>query len=268
VGGGNGYQPLATQVQSVTESRVRLSFETPGFSVFVIGDPVTDSGGENGGDGGGSGVGSAILAGEESVTQTLYDGTARRVTVAFDRATSGTVSLEAVGGLPATAPEPNGRTVAAVDVSVPDEAADRPATVEVAVPRIAVEDAGVEPSALRVVRFDGGNDLHRLDTEVVATDDETVVVAAETPGFSTFAVIAPADRATRPTAGTETTPTPTRTPDGSPTATTGAITPTATGEPADGAAASPDPTEGSGNGFGALAALVALLAGGVAMRRR
>jgi PGF-pre-PGF domain-containing protein len=267
VGGGNGYQPLATQVQSVTESRVRLSFETPGFSVFVVGDSVADTG-DDGGDGGDSGVGSAILAGEESVTRTLYDGTARRVTVRFDRATTGTVAVESVGDLPAAAPDPDGRTLAAVDVTVPDEAASRPATVEIAVPSAAVEDAGVGPAALSVVAFDRGDDgLRRLDTDVVSADGGTVVLAAETPGFSTFAVVAPADRPARTATGT---PASTRTAGGrSPTARdtatpSGAVTPT--GTPA--ATATPEPTDGSGNGFGALAALVGLLASGVAMRRR
>ncbi|AXG09135.1 right-handed parallel beta-helix repeat-containing protein [Haloplanus rubicundus] len=265
VGGGNGYQPLATQVQSVTESRVRLTFETPGFSVFVVGDPVTATAGGSGGD---AGIGASILTAERSVTQRLYDGTARRATVAFDRATTGTVAVEAVGGLPAAAPEPNGRTVAAVDVSVPDDAVDRSATVEVTVPRSAVESAGVEPSALRAVRFDGGDELHRLDADVLAADDETVVVAAGTPGFSTFAVIAPNQPAARttgaaPTATPAASPTPTATP-------ASTATPTATAAPTDGAesTATPEPTASDGAGFGPVIAVVALLTAAAAATAR
>ena len=125
-----------------------------------------------------------------------------------------------MGGFSPAAPDPDGRTVAAVDVSVPDEAAGRPVTVEITVPRAAVENAGVEPSALRVVRFDGGNALDRLDTDVVA---------AETPGSSTVAVIAPNQPAAR-------------------TSTTGAAS-----------TATPEPTAGGGAGFGLVVALVALL---------
>ncbi|WP_251341440.1 right-handed parallel beta-helix repeat-containing protein [Haloplanus halophilus] len=264
-GDGGGYRPLATQVRSVTGSSVRLTFETPGFSVFVIGDAPAAAGddGDDGG-GGGGGVGSTILAGERSVSQTLYGGTARRVTVAFDRPTTGTVAVEPVGGLPDVAPEPDGRTLAAVDVTVPDEAASRPATVEIAVPSAAVEDANVDPAALRVVAFDRGDDgLRRLDTDVVSADGGTVVLAAETPGFSTFAVIAPADRTARTTAGPTATPgtaTPRRSPDA-----TGTATPSAPGTDASGATPTPEPTEGSGAGFGSLVAVVALLA--VATRR-
>ncbi|AXG05796.1 PGF-pre-PGF domain-containing protein [Haloplanus rubicundus] len=267
VGAGSGYQPLATQVQSVTGSSVRLTFETPGFSVFVVGDPVTATAGGSGGD---AGIGESILTAERSVTQRLYDGTARRATVAFDRATTGTVAVEAVGGLPAAAPEPNGRTVAAVEVSVPDDAADRSATVEVAVPRTAVENAGVEPSALRLVRFDGGDELHRLDADVLAADDETVVVAAETPGFSTFAVIAPNQPAAR-TTGTAPTATPaaSSTPTATP-ASTATPTTTATAAPTDGAesTATPEPTAGDGAGFGPVIALVAFLTAAAAATAR
>jgi len=259
-GAESGYQPLATQVQSVTASGVRLTFETPGFSIFVVGDPVTDTGG-NGGDGG-SGVGSTIVAGEESVTQTLYGGTARRVTVEFDRATTGTVAVESVSGLPDAAPASDGRTVAAVDVSVPDDAANRSATVEITVPRAAVDGVGADPAALRVVKFDRGtDDLRRLDTSVVEADDETVVVAAETPGFSTFAVIAPTDRTPRTTA------TRTATPDGS-RDTTGTTPPSTTETDTPEATPSPESTEGSGTGFGSLIAVVALLAAATATRRR
>jgi PGF-pre-PGF domain-containing protein len=264
-GDGNGYQPLATQVQSVTESRVRLTFETPGFSVFVVGDPPTETASDAAGSGGGSaGIGESILTAERSVTQRLYDGTARRVTVAFDRPTTGTVAVESVGGLPAAAPEPAGRTVAAVEVSVPDDAADRSATVEVAVPRTAVENAGVEPSALRLVRFDGGDELHRLDADVLAADDETVVVAAGTPGFSTFAVIAPNQPAARTTGAA-----PTATPAASPTP-TATPTPTAAAAPTDGAesTATPEPTAGDGAGFGPVIAVVALLTAAAAATAR
>jgi PGF-pre-PGF domain-containing protein len=272
-GGGSGYQPLATQVQSVTERRVRLTFETPGFSVFVIGDPATETAGDESGSGGRSaGIEESILTAEGSVTQQLYDGTARQVTVAFDRPTTGTVSVEAVGGLPAAAPEPDGRTVAAVEVSVPDEATDRPATVEVTVPRTAVESAGVEPSALRVVRFDGGGGIDGLGTDVVAADDETVVVAAETPGFSTFAVIAPNQPAARTTGAVPTaTPTASSTPTATPPPT---ATPTATATAASTdrteATPTPDPTAGDGAGFGPLIALAALLTAAAAatVRRR
>lgn len=255
-GGGSGYQPLATQVRSVTGSSVRLTFETPGFSVFAVGDPVTETAGDTSGSSGGSaGIGESILTAERSVTQRLYDGTARQVTVAFDRPTTGTVAVEAVGGFPPAAPDPDGRTVAAVDVSVPDEAAGRPVTVEITVPRAAVENAGVEPSALRVVRFDGGNALDRLDTDVVATDDETVVVAAETPGSSTVAVIAPNQPAAR-TTGAAPAATPATTPSPTPVA-----TPSSTSAPTDRttSTATPEPTAGGGAGFGLVVALVALL---------
>ncbi|GAB3325389.1 right-handed parallel beta-helix repeat-containing protein [Haloplanus salinarum] len=267
VGGGNGYQPLATQVQSVTGSSVRLSFETPGFSVFMVGDPTAETAGGASGGGGSAGIGESILAGERSVTQALYEGTARRVTVEFDRETTGAVAVESVGSLPDAAPDPDGRTVAAVDVTVPDDAASRSATVEIAVPRSAVEGTGVDPAALRVVEFErGSDDLRRLDTEVIDRGDGTVVLAAETPGFSTFAVVAPTSPGTAVR-----TPTRTATSDRSPsemdTATpSGTATSTRTTTPSGTATPSPESTGGSGDGFGWFVALVALSAVAAATR--
>jgi hypothetical protein len=262
-GGGTGYESLDTRVQSVSSSEVELAFDTTGFSVFVVGDPVSDTGGSGGGD---TGVGESILTAERSVTQRLYDGTARRVTVAFDRETTGAVTVESVEGLPEAAPDLDGRTVAAVDVTVPDDAAGRSVTVEIAVPRSAVEGAGVDSAALRIVEFErGAGAYRRLDTDVVESGGGTVVLAAETTGVSTTAVVAPTDRGT--TGAPASTRTRTATPGRSPTATSTA-TP---GETATSTAAAttrgPESTEGSGDGLGWIAALVALLAAGASARR-
>ncbi|WP_435067415.1 right-handed parallel beta-helix repeat-containing protein [Haloplanus sp. C73] len=259
----NGYERLATNVQSVTESTVRLSFDTPGFSVFVIGEPVAEPSGDESApsvDDDSGGVGRNILVTERSVTQSLYGGTARQATVEFEQPITGAVTIESADGLPSDASVSDGRRIAAVEITVPDEASGRAATVEITVPRTAVETAGVEPEALHVVRFGEAGDRQRLDTDVVASDDETFVVAAETEGFSTFAVIAPTQterQTTQPAATTTATVTPEPTATPTPEPATTAMEPTATQEP----------TDGSGSGFGAVVALVALLATVAAMRR-
>lgn len=77
------------------------------------------------------------------------------------------------------------RIAAAVDVTVPHEYRNHPATLRFRVPREAFEDS--DPYAARIGhRTDDG--WHLLETRVVETTGDEVVLAARTPGFSTFAV--------------------------------------------------------------------------------
>jgi PGF-CTERM protein len=179
------------------------------------------------------------------------------VRATFSGPTSGFVSISSTSGLPDGAPAPSGTLIAAVDISPPEDVASSPGTVALTVSRAAVADADVEPSELRIVRYDEAvGELDGLDTEVGSETDETVVVTAETPGFSVFGVVATEQQAT-----TTATPAPTATETPEPTATE-TPEPTATETP------EPTATEGDGPGFGALVVVTALIAAALLAARR
>lgn len=87
-----------------------------------------------------------------------------------------------------TGPAP-GVGVAAYRIDVPDGVENSSATIRLRVSRDRLDELDAEPTDLRVSRFADG-DWRRLDTTVVAEDDEGVVLEAWTPGFSYFAVTA------------------------------------------------------------------------------
>jgi PGF-pre-PGF domain-containing protein len=68
------------------------------------------------------------------------------------------------------------------DISVPDEAEDTSATVEFAVSRGQVSGDAADLRAFRLV----GDEWQPLDTRVVETTGYSIVLEAETPGFSLF----------------------------------------------------------------------------------
>jgi PGF-pre-PGF domain-containing protein len=107
----------------------------------------------------------------------------------FDGAVEGAVGVAEYETPPAeTGPAP-GASVSVVEISVPDSATDTPATIRtrISADRIAAADA--DPSDLRLSRHADG-EWQALETSVVEETDGEVVLAAETPGFSTFAVSA------------------------------------------------------------------------------
>ncbi len=82
------------------------------------------------------------------------------------------------------------RLIGAVNVDVPADRADRPATVQLRLPR--ERFGGSDPDSATVGhRTDDGWEL--LSTEEIETTGEAVVLAAETPGFSTFGVFVEPD---------------------------------------------------------------------------
>lgn len=82
------------------------------------------------------------------------------------------------------------RTVGVAEISVPEEWQNRPSTVRFEVDRDRF--GRTDPADARVARrIREGWQL--LPTTVAAVTDETVVLTAETPGFSTFAVFADTD---------------------------------------------------------------------------
>ena len=87
-----------------------------------------------------------------------------------------------------TEPAP-GDSVALQDISVPDEAADTAATIEFRVSNDRLDATGTDAENLRAFRLVDG-DWQRLETSVAEETDSGVVLEAQTPGFSVFAVSA------------------------------------------------------------------------------
>ena len=87
-----------------------------------------------------------------------------------------------------TEPAP-GDSVALQDISVPDEAADTAATIEFRVSNDRLDATGTDAENLRAFRLVDG-DWQRLETSVAEETDGGVVLEAQTPGFSVFAVSA------------------------------------------------------------------------------
>jgi surface glycoprotein (TIGR04207 family)/PGF-pre-PGF domain-containing protein len=241
---------------------VTLTGTASSLSPFAVGARSEPAGG--GGGGGGGGVDGEIAVAQTRVTESFSGATAERAAVEFGDPVTGSVSIEALDTLPAGVTAPDGAVIAAVEITTPDVADGRDSTVEITVPR---DDIGADATAedFRIVRLEGAAEPEPLDTEVVESGDRSVTVAAETAGFSVFAVVEPAATAAASTAtGTPTPePTATGTPTPEPTATgTPTPEPTATGT------STPEPTTGGGPGFGPVAALLAFVAGVVALIRR
>lgn len=167
---------------------------------------------------------------------------------------------------------PPGTFVSAVDITVPDSFTNTDSVVTFAISRERLDDLGVETTALTVYhRHDGS--WEPLVTRVVDTGGVTVVVEADTPGFSQFALMAGGETSTQATAKSTST-----TGDGATNEDTATDDGTGdeTSQPADAAAdGSPDESSDAGTttsqtpGFGAGVALVALVAFlAVGLRRR
>ncbi len=245
---------LETDVRRTNNGNVRLEATASSLSPFAVVQVADDDGGDSTDDtSSGSNRGSgSLVAGSDSVDQRVSMGDISNVKATFSGPTTGFVSISSVNGFPSGAPTPSGSVIATVDISPPDDVADSSGTVELTVSRAAIEDADADPSDLRITRYDeAGGELDTLDTEIVSETDSTVVVAADTPGFSVFGVVAEQD--------TQATATPTQTPTATPTQTS---TATSTQTPATTSTQTPTAasTEGSGPGFSVVVAVLALLA--------
>lgn len=203
----------------------------------------------------------------------FYTGSIDRVNVDFDQPTSGRYSMESVDSLPAGAPSPGGRTVGAANVEVPDDVADRPATIEITVSRDRLQP-GERPADLQVVHYDEDRpDLDTLDSSVDETGPETVTISADTRGFSVFAVVVGEATAT-PTPTQTAAPTQMGTPDTETTqSTTEVATEASTTAPSltDARKNTQTPastTAGGAPGFGLTVTLAALIAGIAVLFRR
>jgi PGF-pre-PGF domain-containing protein/PGF-CTERM protein len=136
----------------------------------------------------------------ESVTPTV-DTAAGQQTAAFETVQSvESVTLsttESVGEVTVSELDPDTETetpapgdpVTLQDVSVSEEARDTSATIRFRVSDERIEELSTSAENLRAFRLAGG-DWQRLETSVAEETDSGVVLEAQTPGFSLFAVSA------------------------------------------------------------------------------
>ncbi|ELZ96984.1 hypothetical protein C440_04383 [Haloferax mucosum ATCC BAA-1512] len=182
----------------------------------------------------------APLKGGESVSA---------VNITFSNKTTGEVIVQERTNVPGTVGEPDGVAVGYVKITVPKSARDDPSTLKFSVRQSKLDELDLSASDLEVQRFnDDTGDWESIDTRVVNDGDDTVVLEADTPGFSYFAITADEEPTTTTEPPTDGPTTTTEPPTDGPT--------TTTEPPTDGPT-----TTGTGvPGFGAVLAVIALLA--------
>ncbi|WP_423750783.1 hypothetical protein [Salinirarus marinus] len=202
----------------------------------------------------------AVFSGVDTATFDLSDGPVGRVEVRSQGSATGFARATSLSSLPSGVPSPDGRTVSAVSLQMPGEWRTSDAAVRMTVDASAVDG---DPDRLRIARYDDvSSSWTTLETSVERGAGETLIVTAQTPGFSVFAVTAVEEPAS-----------PTSTPTQSDTVSVTSATPAADGEStADTATATDTATDtatttGTGAGFGALVALAGLFAL-IALQRR
>jgi PGF-CTERM protein len=272
----NGYDVVTiVDVAVADDGTATVTIRTPGFSTFILGgtSPSTGSSGGGGGGGGGGGVtagstGASVTSGQattvrdsrptESGTTVTFSQTALTAITFESGDVRGTAGVDQLDRVPSSGPpfNPNRPVAAVLEIEVPDEQADRPATLEIELTTGEFDDAGFAPEDATVLRA-LDEEYESLDTEA-EIDGDTVTITTETPGFSTFVVTESTDDA-----GTET-PEPERTPDADDSEPTTETPDTdRTPEPA---TETPEPE--SLPGFGPVVALAALLGAALLAARR
>jgi PGF-CTERM protein/PGF-pre-PGF domain-containing protein len=257
-----------TDVVRSGDQSVTLEANTPGFSVFIVSQPVQEEQDPSASTDGGGGDDDRLD--EEGLTDVRPGATG--TTVAFpgqDLAeitfatedASGSVTVEEFETLPSGAPplDDERPVVGVFDISVPDGLVDTPATIVIELSVDRFDEAGVAPEEAVVLR--GTDDGYDSLSTGIDIDDGVVVVTAETSGFSPFVVT---DAQETATATATRTPGPT---DDGPTPTDDEPTPT-DDEPDEVDTVPPTGTEEQ-PGFGIAAAVAALVgAMGLLARRR
>ncbi|WP_144799796.1 PKD domain-containing protein [Halorubrum depositum] len=147
------------------------SVEVPEGATAVAGETATVEAGPDG-------TSSVAFAGETGVEG-----------IEFDGAVEGDVSVTELDAAPESTGQPPGAGVSTVEISVPEAARNSPATIRTRIGADRLEAAGADAEDLRLSRHSEG-EWQALETSVVERDGDDVVLAAETPGFSVFAVSA------------------------------------------------------------------------------
>lgn len=111
----------------------------------------------------------------------------RIASITFSREVQGTVEINDYGvQLPPNSPSIGDRPVlAGFTITTSDGAATTPATVEVVLEQDEIDNRNIDPSDLTVLR---ATDTGYMSLPTTVSDRSGIVLQAETPGFSTFAV--------------------------------------------------------------------------------
>jgi PGF-CTERM protein len=107
--------------------------------------------------------------------------------VSFSSNVSGTVEVTTRSAVPADVAAPPGETIYVSEITVPEGARDTRSTIRVVVSADRLSELNTTAENLRVSRFSNGR-WAQLDTTVTNETTQKVVLDAETPGFSMFAV--------------------------------------------------------------------------------
>ncbi|MFC6771041.1 PGF-pre-PGF domain-containing protein, partial [Halorubrum pallidum] len=198
-----------TTIEASYEAGGETRTDTVELSVDPSGDDDTDETDDSVSTSGGGGGGGGVLGAEpadsleldavetETVTPSA-DFEANQRIATFDSVSNvGSIAFDAtdrVGEVAVADVDPDsadvnppGAAVTVQEISVPDDATDRSATIEFSVSAGRLDAIGAESSELTAVRLNEG-EWETLDTTVSEETDDGVVLEAETPGFSVFAV--------------------------------------------------------------------------------
>ncbi|CQR48612.1 hypothetical protein BN996_00059 [Haloferax massiliensis] len=238
----------------------------------TIGSITVEEANVGGGGGGGGGGGSGLPHDDTTDSDRLFSARGfdaqfdggqgvSAVSITFSQQTTGEVIVSERSGVPGSVGQPGGTAVSYVRIDVPDSARDRQSTLRFTVRQSRLDELGIESSDLVVRRFneDAGS-WEDLETRVVNSGDGAVVIEADTPGFSYFAVTSRQVVTTTPTDDDDATTTP-----ADDDTTTASSTP---GFDDDTTTAASSTTDSPIPGFGAALAVVALLAAALLAVRR
>jgi PGF-pre-PGF domain-containing protein len=179
----------------------------------------------------------------------------RRVSVEFGENVSGIVNVSVPGNASALVPSDDREPLARVDIDVSVGNLSSASTVRFALATAALDGANATADQLRVLHYRAdANAWETLETRVVEVTNSTVVIEAETSGFSPFVVVVvPPSRAERTMAESETPPASTETPPSSE-----AVPESATRTPVDRVETAEPPVTTTVPGFGYLLSLLSL----------
>ncbi|WP_277813248.1 PGF-pre-PGF domain-containing protein [Haloferax sp. ATB1] len=194
-------------VESITDTRGNLLSHSGDATSVDVKDldgstptpstPTTEAPSSGGGGGGGGGTvpnsgtyDSVRLFYGSQVSASLPDGaTVTNVDVAFGSQGTGEVIVRERSSLPGTVGQPANPAVGFVQIDVPSSLEDSPSTVTMTVRQSRLDDLGITAQDLQVERYnDETGEWEVLDTRVASQGNGQVVLEADTPGFSYFAV--------------------------------------------------------------------------------
>jgi len=139
------------------------------------------------GSSGSSSGSSTFLLGERVHTQTLEHSTLNEIAIDFAEPVDGLVRVAVVEATDRPTIESSAAIVGAVSITPPRESTETNATLAFTLNATALEAREIDPTDIVVYRIDTAETVHEpVTASVTAETNDTVTVAAETPGFSTF----------------------------------------------------------------------------------